>query len=733
MKKQYTISYFPKYVVRLPLFPISFYLNLSKNYSRKAIIDSYKKPLIKESLNLASPELIKELDKWANTTSEGTNENNKKSSLEFTLLKYIARISSRCTPFGLFAGSSVGEMGGESNVIIASQENHTRFSQFDMAFWAALLHNISRRKTAVFHLKYFPNSSIYVYGDFFRYLEYETIRTKREYKITALRRSDLLEKIFTETRSGLTVNEIISLITQNISEKEVAIQFVLQLINFQFLVSELDPAVTGNNEYKTVLAILEKIPTLKDECIFLENIQKQVLNLDSSLIPLTEQYEKIKNDIRDSGFEYEEKYLFQTDLNTSTYSNRLNKNIAEKVIQGLYFLNGIQKEKHSSLKDFIKAFTRRYESEEMPLMLVLDSEAGLGYPPNHDMNDSHEILEGFSFKSKKDKIENQIWNSYELILEKKLQECVASKRKKIVLSETDFPDFNIDLENVPDTFSTIIEVYNKQKIAIESSGNVSAAKLLGRFCNGNSEIHKLTKEIINREQEYHHDKILVEIAHIPQTRTGNILRRPILRDYEINYLANSVAKNRIDLNDLYISARGDRIILRSKKLNKEIIPCLSNAHNFSSNSLPVYHFLCALQEQNLTPIFSFNWGILESHYNYFPRVEHKNIILSKAKWIITNKDIISFLILKNNELCKAFSKWRINKDIPKLVNLVEFDNTLLLDLSTETGIQLFLKSTKNKERNILEEFLFTEESIVKDANGDFFCNQFIIPFYKKEK
>ena len=76
-------------------------------------------------------------------------------------------------------------------------------------------------------------------------------------------------------------------------------------------------------------------------------------------------------------------------------------------------------------------------------------------------------------------------------------------------------------------------------IAIESSDNVSAAKLLGRFCNGNADIHNLTKEIVEKEKKCYPDKILAEIVHIPESRTGNILRRPVLRDYEIAYLSNS--------------------------------------------------------------------------------------------------------------------------------------------------------------------------------------------------
>jgi hypothetical protein len=47
---------------------------------------------------------------------------------------------------------------------------------------------------------------------------------------------------------------------------------------------------------------------------------------------------------------------------------------------------------------FVRHFTHRYESREMSLATVLDTETGIGYLQNSDMNDSHDLLEKFTLK-----------------------------------------------------------------------------------------------------------------------------------------------------------------------------------------------------------------------------------------------------------------------------------------------------------------------------------------------
>lgn len=729
------IKPFQNYILRTPAFPSFTYQELLDNYTFEKLLLIYTDKYLKEALTISSPDLVDALNKYSSNPK--TFSFDKKQALEISLLKYLARISSRCTPFGLFAGCTVGSFDSETNIALTTKEHFTRATQFDMLFWSSLLQELFQRNDVKPYLTYFPNSSIYSFSEFYRYVEYKHVNKKREYVINAVRKSDYLDLLIEQAKNGLTINRMVELLVVDASENEDALDFINELIDSQILVSNLESTITGANELQRVLDIINEIPSLKKESEIVEKIKLLLINLDETIYPIDGINSEIKKLIDELGVKYDDKYLFQTDMNTLTIVNTIDYSVSKKVKQTITFLNNICKSQSSiNQSNFIKSFNKRYESREMSLAKVLDSELGIGYVTN-EMKDTNPILDKFSFYKKESENSIETWTNYDYTLQKKLHESTLNKSLHITISENDFPSLEMDETDIPATFSAMIELIkndNQEQIVLDTSGGISAAKLLGRFCNINESILELTKEIVLKEEECYNDKILAEVVHIPEARTGNILRRPILRKYEIPYLSNSEVDSdfKISIDDLMISIKNDKIILKSKKLNKEIIPCLSNAHNYGNNSLPIYHFLCDLQSQGNLPMCNFSWGILESHYSFFPRVYYKDVIVSKAKWKVSSDEIKEFYTLNDSNLFNEFSIWKNKRNLPRYVNQVQYDNTLLLDLEREIGIKLFLKSVKTTNKILLEEFLFTEDSIVKNTIGENFTNQIIVSFYKEK-
>ncbi|MBL3547914.1 lantibiotic dehydratase [Chryseobacterium sp. KMC2] len=60
------------------------------------------------------PDLYDEINKWLRSEKQFSPENNQK--LKHTILKYYSRMSTRCTPFVLFAGLRLGKL--DKNVLL---------------------------------------------------------------------------------------------------------------------------------------------------------------------------------------------------------------------------------------------------------------------------------------------------------------------------------------------------------------------------------------------------------------------------------------------------------------------------------------------------------------------------------------------------------------------------------------------------------------------------------------
>jgi thiopeptide-type bacteriocin biosynthesis protein len=208
--------------------------------------------------------------------------------------------------------------------------------------------------------------------------------------------------------------------------------------------------------------------------------------------------------------------------------------------------------------------------------------------------------------------------------------------------------------------------------------------------------------------------------------------RPILRKYEIPILTFSAVdeEHTIPLQDLMVSIKNGRIFLRSKKLNKEIIPRLTTAHNFSMNPVPHYYFLCDLQYQELKANLSWNWGFL-NEFDYLPRVRYGKTILAKARWKISVSDFSTNKNIKESELEGLIKPYFASKKIPYRVTISQGDNQLPIDIDNEYCLKILAKDLKKFETLELHECLFNESNLLVRRPEGGYTNEIIIPWTKQ--
>jgi lantibiotic biosynthesis protein len=362
----------------------------------------------------------------------------------------------------------------------------------------------------------------------------------------------------------------------------------------------------------------------------------------------------------------------------------------------------------------------------MPLQMVLDAEVGIGYLEN-TVNDFTPLIDGIVLPEDKNNEKTIIWDDNQDFLFKKLKSASEQNLFEIELTETELVFDDKVLEQLPPSLSIMFRLLNNNDILLETVGGSSGVNLLGRFAHLDSEIHKISTEIAETEQKNNEDVIFAEIIHLPESRTGNVLLHPTFREYEIPYLAKSSLEkeNQIELNDLYISVRNKHIYLRSKRLNKIIIPRLSNAHNYSNNALPIYQLLCDLQNQGNRSSIGFNWGVMANQYKFLPRVRIKNVIVHLATWKFEVKDFEIFTKKTTSEtLLNNFRIFCNLWKIPQYFVLSEGDNELLIDCENELLVRMFINTLHNKSDIVLKEVLPTSLAI-KNKKNESYSNQFV--------
>ncbi|MHA7060183.1 lantibiotic dehydratase family protein [Aquimarina sp. M1] len=695
--------------------------------------------IVKEAIFLGSPELFIAINKWF----EGEIVDLKKvDRLKISLLKYLSRMSSRCTPFGLFAGCSIGELGESTVIELKPNHKHHRQTRFDMNFLVAFSQKLARIDYIQKQLRWFPNNSIYKIGEQYRYVEYiYNTKNRREHSIEAVTHTPYLESILEHAKSGKKIEELTSLLVNDHISIQDAEEFIELLIQNQIIVSEIEPSVTGQDFLIQLSNNLKKIKNTESIINQIDQYQKHLDQIDEKIGNTTQVYLDLSKSVKKTNTPFELKYLFQVDLYTEAIKNQLDIRFGYQIKRAMVILNKMSlPSQNSTLQQFKDAFKRRYETREIPLSTVLDTEIGIGYRQDTQAVDSNLFLDGLQVPHKHNLKQKLQWDPIKDILNNKLQQANSEKLYTIQLFDKDFENLDINWTDLPDSISTITEVFtldNQEKIALSSIGGASAAALLARFSAGNQTIFEYVQHVATIEEQMHPEKLIAEIIHLPESRTGNVIRRAVIRKYEIPYLGKSSLpiEQQLPIQDLMLSIKNNTLVLRSKKHNKTVLPRLTNAHNYSrQNSLPIYHFLCDMQKQNMRGGIAFNWGETLEKNKFLPRVEYKNFIFSKARWRISKKDVAPFLDdieTKNNYLIKV-TKWRKKLLIPKYVQLIDKDNTLLINFENKESTLMWLNTIKNREEFLLEEFLFIEDSPVKQGSNKY-TNQCVFSFYKETK
>ena len=187
-----------------------------------------------------------------------------------------------------------------------------------------------------------------------------------------------------------------------------------------------------------------------------------------------------------------------------------------------------------------------------------------------------------------------------------------------------------------------------------------------------------------------------------------------------------VRKGEIDIEDLFVSVVGSRVVLHSARLEREIIPRLSSSYNFKNpHDPPLFRFLSALQTQEEVHV-AWSWGPL-GDADFLPRVRVGRIVLSTARWRIERASLEPIFTAPTQAQPAAFRALAQQLRMPRWIVLGERDQNMPIDLDNPLLVEALLTACKRQSSvNISELWPSPEELPVCSSEGHF-IHELVVP------
>jgi thiopeptide-type bacteriocin biosynthesis protein len=686
------------------------------------------RPEVREAIFLASPSLEESLRFW-----EEAPEGARGQKVERALVRYFSRMASRATPFGLFAATSLGTLADQTKLDIAPQEEVRRHSRFDMDYVSALAEAVAQDAEVRHCLSFRPNSSLYRTGRRIRYVEWEMDGATRSYHLVGAPLTEYLALALESATSGARPHELAEALVrvyEDVTPAEAA-AFVDELITNQVLVPDLAPAVTGGEPVDDLIGQLARLHAGQAVARGLEKANRTLREMETrGGFHAPSEYHALAQALAPMPVQPKIQHMVQVDLYRPARA-ALGPSVVAELASAVRLLHRISGEASESLRRFTEAYQKRYGERELPLCQVLDEDAGIGFDALWGPAESP-LLADLPFP---DPPSQRPWRRRDSFLLRRLGRALAPGEPEIALSPADVDRLATlherdagEVPPLPDSIAIMATLSARSPRALEAgqfriwlNGGLSApgSALLGRFCHGDARLCAHVEAHLRAEEALRPDTIYAEVTHLPEGRVGNVILRPTLRRYELPYLGRSgaPAEQQIPLTDLWVSICEGRIVLRSRRLQREIIPRLASAHNFRNRRNPgVYRFLCALQASGAATELAWDWGPLASA-EHLPRVVAGRVVLSRASWRIPKERLEPFARSSSLDRHRAAQALRVALGLPRFVGLVHADNVLPIDFENALSVENFVHHAKDEEVVAVVEGVDPDELCVHGRDG----------------
>jgi thiopeptide-type bacteriocin biosynthesis protein len=598
------------------------------------------------------------------------------------LLRFLIRMSSRPTPYGMFAGACLAHLDRQTDLRLSGETQ--RRIRLDMAFLLHLVATLEGLPEVRARLRVATHPAAYLRADRFVLAQRATLSESGPEPEVSIRATGGVRRALEMAASPVAHDHLRDqlLATPGATAEKVD-HLLASLLEQTFLISDLRPPLTGGNPAEHVidrLAGIEAARPIRDELrLLLEEAGLwESLPAEEALGAYRRLLGRAERLVPRRAVETP----FQVDLFLIPARAQLHRAVAQEVCRAAELLLRLSPspEGPSTLAAYRQAFVGRYGLDrEVPLLELLDGNLGLGSPTRTTSPPNPAV-------ARRERVLLEIAAA----AQRTIQPCVDLDEALLArLGAGEVPP-----ERAPGSLDLSVFIAARSPEALDAGeftvvvgpnvGATAAGRIAGRFADGLGEDGVgLLRRIAAEEQAARRDLLWAELTYLPQRpRAANVSVRPGVRSHEIpvGLLPGLTAAESIPLRELLVGLKDDRFQLRWPRVGKEIR--VSGGHMLNPSLGPdVCRFLSDIGHDGLRLLGWFSWGKAES-FPYLPRVRSGRVVLRPAEWKIDfSCRERAFPEASPAAFPAQIERWRQTWAVPRHVFLTQGDNRLLLDLA----------------------------------------------------
>jgi len=651
------------------------------------------------------------------------------------LLRYLIRMSTRPTPYGLFAGVALARWGPETDLSLAPARPRTR-TRPDMAWLLRLVMEAESRPEVRRRLCYLANLRAFVCaGRVFLPEAAPTADSNGPAPAVSTRASNVVRRALALARTPIPherlVEELATFPGATIEKVEKLIE---ELWRQTLLLTDLRPPLTELSPATYVARRLRDNPAAADLLERLETALSGMAEWD--VLPIEKAavgYRKLAT-YSDAEEPAASEPCSQVDMALALGGSRITRAVAEEAGRAAELLLRLTPLPVGlpHLEAYHRAFEARYGTErEIPLLELLDPNFGLGPPASF-----HGAVPGGD--PRKTALRQQTLYDLAITALRERQLVVELDEERLTQLESWPPSSNTAPESLDLSLfvvagsATDVDNGRFQVVVGPNLGAIAAGRNLGRFADLLGEGATAALLAVGRaESSQHPDCLWTELAYLPRRfRLANVAVRPHPRPYEITIgtTPGCPPDRVIPLDELVVGTRGGRFYLRWPTRDAEVLAC--TGHMLNNMQAPdVCRFLDDLRRDGKAQFSSFDWGSAAA-LPVLPRMQVGRIVLCLARWRIDARMRSELALASPSGFFASLRKWRAHWLVPRYVYLSFGDNRLLLDLDDEAQADQLRAEIRRRAEDaqlLLQEALPAPEHAWVGGPGGRFITELMVP------